>query len=102
MADLMPTHAHQNPLWVLAYDDFPVTSVHEKKSCKMKHTKREAGSCFTTMLITERLSLMMKNKSASRLNVRVMSIIRMVKACQDGRFCLFFMGKDYSDKLKDY
>lgn len=31
MADLMPTHAHQNPLWVLAYDDYPVTSVHEKK-----------------------------------------------------------------------
>ncbi|KGX89416.1 hypothetical protein N781_09195 [Pontibacillus halophilus JSM 076056 = DSM 19796] len=31
MADLMPTHAHRNPLWVLAYDDYPVTSVHEKK-----------------------------------------------------------------------
>ncbi|WP_082233556.1 YtnP family quorum-quenching lactonase [Halobacillus massiliensis] len=30
MADLMPTHAHQNPLWALAYDDYPVTSVHEK------------------------------------------------------------------------
>lgn len=23
MADIMPTHAHQNPLWVLAYDDYP-------------------------------------------------------------------------------
>ena len=32
IADLMPTHAHQNPLWVLAYDDYPVTSVHEKKA----------------------------------------------------------------------
>ncbi|RPF55305.1 YtnP family quorum-quenching lactonase [Aquisalibacillus elongatus] len=32
MADLMPTHAHQNPLWVLAYDDYPVTSVQEKKA----------------------------------------------------------------------
>ncbi|WP_411953685.1 YtnP family quorum-quenching lactonase [Alkalibacillus sp. S2W] len=32
MADLMPTHAHQNPLWVLAYDDHPVTSVHEKQA----------------------------------------------------------------------
>ncbi|MBU6080273.1 MULTISPECIES: YtnP family quorum-quenching lactonase [Allobacillus] len=31
MADIMPTHAHQNPLWVLAYDDYPVTSVHAKK-----------------------------------------------------------------------
>ncbi|WP_226583980.1 YtnP family quorum-quenching lactonase [Halobacillus litoralis] len=31
MADLMPTHAHQNVLWALAYDDYPVTSVHEKE-----------------------------------------------------------------------
>ncbi|WP_102335685.1 YtnP family quorum-quenching lactonase [Salimicrobium jeotgali] len=30
MADLMPTHAHQNKLWALAFDDYPVTSVHEK------------------------------------------------------------------------
>ncbi|MBP1947844.1 YtnP family quorum-quenching lactonase [Virgibacillus litoralis] len=31
MADIMPTHAHQNKLWALAYDDYPVTSVHEKE-----------------------------------------------------------------------
>ncbi|MFC7320276.1 YtnP family quorum-quenching lactonase [Halobacillus campisalis] len=31
MADIMPTHAHQNPLWALAFDDYPVTSVHEKQ-----------------------------------------------------------------------
>ncbi|MDF2067929.1 MBL fold metallo-hydrolase [Bacillus sp. Cr_A10] len=31
MADLMPTHAHQNPLWVLAYDDYPMTSVFAKE-----------------------------------------------------------------------
>ncbi len=30
MADLMPTHAHQNPLWVLAFDDYPMTSVFAK------------------------------------------------------------------------
>lgn len=30
MADIMPTHAHQNKLWVLAYDDYPVQSVHQK------------------------------------------------------------------------
>lgn len=30
MADIMPTHAHQNPLWVLAYDDYPMTSVFAK------------------------------------------------------------------------
>ncbi|HEX6594664.1 MAG TPA: MBL fold metallo-hydrolase [Bacillota bacterium] len=31
MADLMPTHAHQNKLWALAYDDYPVDSVHQKE-----------------------------------------------------------------------
>lgn len=31
MADIMPTHAHQNPLWVLAYDDYPMTSVYAKE-----------------------------------------------------------------------
>ncbi|TDL34251.1 MBL fold metallo-hydrolase [Jeotgalibacillus sp. S-D1] len=31
MADLMPTHAHQNPLWVLAYDDYPMTSITAKQ-----------------------------------------------------------------------
>jgi glyoxylase-like metal-dependent hydrolase (beta-lactamase superfamily II) len=30
MADLMPTHAHKNPLWVLAYDDYPMTSIYAK------------------------------------------------------------------------
>ncbi|MGB7999237.1 MAG: MBL fold metallo-hydrolase [Anaerobacillus sp.] len=30
MADLMPTHAHANPLWVLAYDDYPMTSIEAK------------------------------------------------------------------------
>lgn len=31
MADIMPTHAHQNPLWVLAFDDYPMTSVFAKE-----------------------------------------------------------------------
>lgn len=31
LADIMPTHAHQNPLWVLAYDDYPMTSVFAKE-----------------------------------------------------------------------
>lgn len=31
MADLMATHAHQNKLWAMAYDDYPVTSVHQKE-----------------------------------------------------------------------
>ncbi|MCP3741103.1 YtnP family quorum-quenching lactonase [Rossellomorea sp. BNER] len=31
MADLMPTHAHKNPLWVLAYDDYPMDSIEAKQ-----------------------------------------------------------------------
>ncbi|TCP26660.1 hypothetical protein EV207_11993 [Scopulibacillus darangshiensis] len=31
MADIMPTHAHQNVLWVLAYDDYPMDSIREKQ-----------------------------------------------------------------------
>lgn len=31
MADLMPTHAHSNPLWVLAYDDYPMNSIEQKQ-----------------------------------------------------------------------
>lgn len=31
MADIMPTHAHQNKLWVLAYDDYPITSIFAKE-----------------------------------------------------------------------
>ncbi|MGE6259394.1 YtnP family quorum-quenching lactonase [Heyndrickxia sporothermodurans] len=32
MADLMPTHAHKNSLWVLAYDDYPMTSISAKEN----------------------------------------------------------------------
>ncbi|MGG0717382.1 MBL fold metallo-hydrolase [Robertmurraya massiliosenegalensis] len=31
MADIMPTHAHQNVLWVMAYDDYPMTSIYAKQ-----------------------------------------------------------------------
>lgn len=31
MADIMPTHAHQNILWVMAYDDYPMDSVSAKQ-----------------------------------------------------------------------
>lgn len=31
MADLMPTHAHSPSLWVLAYDDYPMTSIYAKE-----------------------------------------------------------------------
>jgi glyoxylase-like metal-dependent hydrolase (beta-lactamase superfamily II) len=31
MADLMATHAHQNVLWVMAYDDYPMDSIAAKQ-----------------------------------------------------------------------
>lgn len=31
MGDLMPTHAHTNPLWVLAFDDYPMDSIYAKE-----------------------------------------------------------------------
>ncbi|RLL47792.1 MBL fold metallo-hydrolase [Oceanobacillus piezotolerans] len=46
MADLMPTHAHQNKLWAMAYDDYPVTSVHEKESWMEYGYQREAWYTF--------------------------------------------------------
>lgn len=46
MADLMPTHAHQNKLWVLAYDDYPITSVHEKEKWMAYGYEKEAWYVF--------------------------------------------------------
>jgi glyoxylase-like metal-dependent hydrolase (beta-lactamase superfamily II) len=31
MADIMATHAHKNPLWVMAYDDYPIASIQAKQ-----------------------------------------------------------------------
>lgn len=46
MADIMATHAHQNKLWVMAYDDYPVTSVHEKEKWMQYGYKRRAWYTF--------------------------------------------------------
>jgi glyoxylase-like metal-dependent hydrolase (beta-lactamase superfamily II) len=31
LADLLPTHAHANPLWVMAYDNYPLDSIAMKE-----------------------------------------------------------------------
>jgi glyoxylase-like metal-dependent hydrolase (beta-lactamase superfamily II) len=46
MADLMPTHAHQNVLWVLAYDDYPMTSIRSKEKWILPHLIEEAWFSF--------------------------------------------------------
>ncbi|EIT85504.1 metal-dependent hydrolase [Fictibacillus macauensis ZFHKF-1] len=38
LGDIMPTHAHKNPLWVLAYDDYPMTSIAAKEQWIKPHT----------------------------------------------------------------
>lgn len=46
MGDLMPTHAHQPVLWVLAYDDYPVTSVFQKEKWMAYGYERKAWYTF--------------------------------------------------------
>jgi glyoxylase-like metal-dependent hydrolase (beta-lactamase superfamily II) len=45
MGDLMPTHAHSNPLWVLAYDDYPMTSIYAKE--RLMKEGLESGYWYT-------------------------------------------------------
>ena len=46
MADIMPTHAHANVLWVLAYDDYPMDSVREKQKWMGEGLKKGAWYSF--------------------------------------------------------
>ncbi|MEK4028423.1 MULTISPECIES: MBL fold metallo-hydrolase [Bacillaceae] len=46
MADLMPTHAHQNVLWVLAYDDYPMDSIAAKQKWLPEGMKKNAWFFF--------------------------------------------------------
>jgi glyoxylase-like metal-dependent hydrolase (beta-lactamase superfamily II) len=46
MGDLMPTHAHQNPLWVLAYDDYPMDSIYAKEKWIKQGIENQAWFTF--------------------------------------------------------
>ncbi|WP_210364879.1 MBL fold metallo-hydrolase [Bacillus sp. REN3] len=46
MADIMPTHAHQNPLWVMAYDDYPMDSIAAKQKWLDFGQSRDAWFTF--------------------------------------------------------
>ncbi len=46
LADLMPTHAHQNVLWVLAYDDYPLDSIAAKQKWQAFAAERDAWYLF--------------------------------------------------------
>ncbi len=45
LGDLFPTHAHANPLWIMAYDNFPLDLI-EKKQELLDHY-RQRGCWFT-------------------------------------------------------
>jgi glyoxylase-like metal-dependent hydrolase (beta-lactamase superfamily II) len=46
MADLMATHAHQNILWVMAYDDYPMTSIAGKQKWLTRGLEKNAWFSF--------------------------------------------------------
>lgn len=46
MADIMPTHAHQNVLWVMAYDDYPMDSIRAKQKWMDYGIKKNAWFTF--------------------------------------------------------
>lgn len=46
MADIMPTHAHQNVLWVMAYDDYPMNSIAAKQKWLQYGLNKKAWFTF--------------------------------------------------------
>ncbi len=46
MGDLLPTHAHFNPLWIMAYDTFPLESVRLKNEIEAKAIREYAWFTF--------------------------------------------------------
>ena len=51
-SDLLPTHAHQNVLWVMAYDDYPMTSIENKQKWMEYGAEKEHGLLFIMTHIT--------------------------------------------------
>ncbi|RKD22837.1 hypothetical protein BEP19_11380 [Ammoniphilus oxalaticus] len=46
LSDILPTHAHRNPLWVMAYDDYPMDSIFAKEKWIQKAIEEEAWFVF--------------------------------------------------------
>jgi glyoxylase-like metal-dependent hydrolase (beta-lactamase superfamily II) len=45
LGDLLPTHAHINPLWIMAYDNFPLEAIERKKAYFDEYSQK--NSWFT-------------------------------------------------------
>ncbi len=46
MADLLPTHAHHNPLWVMAYDNYPLEAIEWKQELHERAEELNAWYLF--------------------------------------------------------
>ncbi len=46
LADLLPTHAHFNPLWVMAYDNFPLEVISLKEQLEKEGIEKNAWFTF--------------------------------------------------------
>jgi glyoxylase-like metal-dependent hydrolase (beta-lactamase superfamily II) len=46
LGDLLPTHIHFNPLWIMAYDNFPLDSVRQKEEWETKGLQENAWFTF--------------------------------------------------------
>ena len=46
LGDLLPTHAHANPLWVMAYDNYPMDSIAMKEKWIKKGIEEKAWFTF--------------------------------------------------------
>ena len=46
LGDLLPTHAHYNPLWVMAYDNFPLDTIRMKKEWEQQGTEQNTWFTF--------------------------------------------------------
>lgn len=46
MADLLPTHVHFNPLWLMAYDNFPIEAIAQKELVESRAVRDNAWFTF--------------------------------------------------------
>jgi glyoxylase-like metal-dependent hydrolase (beta-lactamase superfamily II) len=46
LGDLLPTHVHFNPLWIMAYDNYPLEAIGQKEALEQKYIEENAWFLF--------------------------------------------------------
>ena len=46
LADLLPTHVHFNPLWVMAYDNYPLDAIEQKELWEARGVRQHSWFTF--------------------------------------------------------